>query len=68
MTMPGTYFMNSPMFPPVTSPKLSDATTFFMFSAARCSMIALALPSRSLETSNFASVITLSPTVEVPVR
>ena len=50
--------MNSPMLPLVTSPKLSEATTFFMLSAARWSMMALALPSRSVETTNFSSLTT----------
>jgi len=58
MTTPGMYFTNSPMLPLVTSPKLSVATTFFMFSAARWSMIAFALPSRSDDTTNESSLTT----------
>jgi hypothetical protein len=37
------------------SPKLSEATTLFTFTAARCSMMALALPSRSVDTTNWSS-------------
>ena len=49
--------MNSPTLPPVMSPKLSAAMTFFTLRAARCSMMALALPSRSEETTNSISLI-----------
>ena len=56
--------MNSPTVPPVRSPKLSEETTLFTFTAARCSMMALALPSRSEETVNSASLMTV-PSVRV---
>jgi len=44
------YLRNSPTLPSVTSPKVSAATEVEMFMLRRCSMMALALPSRSLET------------------
>ena len=46
------------MLPLVTSPKLSVATEFIMLSAARCSMMAFALPSRSSDTTNELSAMT----------
>jgi hypothetical protein len=55
--------MNSPMLPPVMSPKLSEAMTLLKLSAARCSMIAFAFPSRSEETTNSPSFTTPAPGV-----
>jgi len=64
--------MNSPMLPPVMSPKLSEAMTFLKLSAARCSMIAFALPSRSVFTTKLSSFTTAgsspSATSTVTVR
>ena len=57
------------MLPSVTSPKMSDATDVVMFMLRRCSMIALALPSRSLETVNACSwIVSPRPAGSVLVR
>ena len=48
------------MFPSPMSPKVSEATVLVMFIDWRCSMIALALPSRSLETVKACSFSTSS--------
>ena len=52
--------MNSPMLPSAMLPKVSDATMLLTFIDCFWSMIAFALPSRSVETVNAAS-FTVSP-------
>ena len=49
---PGRNLRNSPTLPSLPSPKLSAATEVEMFMLRRCSMMALALPSRSVVTTN----------------
>jgi hypothetical protein len=49
------------MLPSAISPKLSAETTLFTFIAAFCSAMALALPSRSVETTNLSRRTTWSP-------
>ena len=64
--------MNSAMLPSGTSPKASVETTFLMFGAKRCSLVASASPSVSLEAvnTNGSSFTTpdLSPAVARLVR
>ena len=48
VSIPGTNFRNSPMFPPITSPIESVDTTFLRFGAKRWSLIAIAALSVSL--------------------
>ena len=58
---PGMYCRSSPMLPSERSPNTSEATMFFTFMAARCSIIALALPSSSAATVSWLMVTTSSP-------
>ena len=57
MVTPGMNFMNSATLPSVTSPNASVATTFLMFCAKRCSLVARASPSvrREEEATNASS-------------
>jgi hypothetical protein len=58
---PGMCLRNSPTLPSATSPNTSEATLLVMFIELRCSMMALALPSRSLETVKAVSFTMPSP-------
>ena len=57
MVMPGRNFMNSATLPSGTKPSSSVATTVLVLGAKRCSLIAMAAPSISLEvaTTNLSS-------------
>ena len=61
--MPGRNFMNSPMLPSAIVPNSSADTTFTMFRAKRCSLIAMAAPSISLDeaTTNWSRRTTSPP-------
>jgi hypothetical protein len=60
--MPGRNFMNSPMLPSAMVPNSSAATTLTMFLAKRCSLMASAAPSISLEVETMnESSFTTSP-------
>ena len=60
MVTPGINFMNSATLPSVTSPNASVATTFLMFLAKRCSLVARASPSvsRDAEATKASSFTT----------
>ena len=63
---PGMNLRNSPTFPSMTSPSASAATTFLMFGAKRCSLMAMAAPSvsRPVVTTNESSLTV--PEASVP--
>lgn len=69
MFTPGMNFMNSATLPSAMSPNSSVATTFFIFGAKRCSLIAraAALISREVATTKSSSLTTASSARGVPV-
>ena len=66
--MPGRNFINSPILPSAIVPNSSAETTLTMFRAKRCSLIAMAAPSISLEeaTTNWSKRTTSLPGRRAP--